>query len=109
MVIKKRISFDFLGEGYEDAYGVFATIPISEYPDIAKTVDAEDNSVKKTQLMLEVVRKKFVSGKFPNDKGDLEDLTAGGFDPDGELLLTVYNRLMGGTGDPKAFTPSKSS
>lgn len=108
MIIKRKISFDFLGEGYEEAYGIFAAIPISEYPQINKTVDAEKGSLKKSQLMLKVVREKLIMVKMPDDDGKLEDVKSSEFDPDGELLLVVYNRLMGGP-DPKASKPSETS
>lgn len=106
MVIKRRISFDFLGEAYKDAYGIFASIPISQYKEISETIDVQDNSIKKTGMMLELIKKKFVSGKFPDDEGELKDLKVEDLDDaDGELLLTIYNRLMGGP-DPKVTMPS---
>lgn len=108
MIIKRRISFDFLGEDYTEAYGIFSAIPISEYPQINKTVDAENNSIKKSQLMLKILREKMIIVKMPNENGELEDVPAKDFDPDGELLLTVYNRLMGGP-DPKASKLSETS
>lgn len=109
MIIKKRISFDFLGEEYKDAYGVFASIPITEYPEIANTVDKEGNSIKKGQLMLAIVKKKFLSGEWPDDDGKLQPLKAEELDgADGDLLLTVYNRLMGGA-DPKGLPPSETT
>lgn len=109
MIIKKKISFDFLGELYKDAYGIFASIPISEYPEIGKTVDKEGDSIKKSLLMLEIVKQKFIEGQYPNDEGELEALKSEDLDgADGELLLTIYNRLMGGS-DPKVLEPSETS
>lgn len=109
MIIKKRISFDFLGEEYKDAYGVFASIPVSEYPEISKTIDKEPDTVKASQQMHDLVKNKFLEGKFPDESGQLQDLKKEEIQFDADLLLAVYNRLMGNTGDPKALPPSESS
>lgn len=110
MIIRKTISFDFLGEEYKDAYGVFASIPISEYTQISKTIDAETNSIKKSLLMLEKIKEKFLSGKWPDEDGKLQDLKKEELDAaDGDLLVAVYNRLMGVEADPKVSTPSSST
>ena len=108
MIIKRRVSFEFLGEEYAKGYGIFKPIPLSEYPEISKTVDAEQDGVKKGQLMLERVKKQFVKGEFPDEDGNLQAIEAKDLDDlDGDSLTRLYNNLMGP--DPKALPPSPSS
>jgi hypothetical protein len=109
LIIKKHISFEFLGDDYATAYGVFASIPTSQYEEINNTIDKEDKPLEKTKLMLDLVKSKFIEGKFPDNDGKLQPITESDLDgADGELLLTIYNRLMGGL-DPKELRSSTNS
>lgn len=107
IVIKKKVSLDFLGEDYKDAELIFRSMPISDFEKIldelpksnpryteliqeAETGELSDdkqkelvelqsaeagNNKKNIQLILEYLKRYFISGKFPNaDTGELEDV-----------------------------------
>lgn len=42
LVIKKRISLDFLGEDYKDAFIIFRSIPLPDYEEISKQLPTSD-------------------------------------------------------------------
>lgn len=105
IVIKKRVSFDFLGEDYKEGYIVFRSVGIDELGSIEKKADeasAEEDSLK---FIKNFLGDKFVEGKFPDveDSNKLQDLDKndiGKFDP--ETIMVIFQVLGGGVAaDPK--------
>lgn len=97
IVIKKRISFEFLGDEYKNGYITFKSMPVSEYEgylaELDKTKEDQQASLK---LLLATLVKYFVEGKFPNDKGELEVFTAEEINQfDGPTLLNVFAEFSG--------------
>lgn len=75
IVIKKKVSLDFLGEEYAKAYLVFKAVPVSEYGELLTKLDTTDRA-ETVKVMVALLKKKFIEGKFPGDDGELADLTA---------------------------------
>lgn len=103
LVIKKRVSLDFLGEEYKEAYLVFQAVPIVEYEKIQSDIaDVREDGIKSSMKVLETVKDKFVEGKFPNDKGDLEDVAKDDLDGlDEGTLVECFKYMTGQKLDPK--------
>lgn len=111
IVIKKRVGFEFLGEEYKDAYLNFKSIPVSEYSDIeSKAKQFEKDNEGSVEYMLGLLKKHFIDGKFPNEKGDLEDVKAddlGGLDA--ESLINCFKTFTGQAIDPKVENDSPTT
>ena len=110
IVIKKRVSLDFLGEDYKDAYLVFQSIPAGAFdellPQLKNPKEGDDNSSK---LLLDLLKKYFIKGEFPDDDGKLstvesDDLTG----LDLTSLVKCFQLFTGQELDPKVETPLTS-
>ena len=111
IVIKKRVSLEFLGEEYKDAELVFKSIPVLDYGDIQKSLDQykEDNN-KALSLIIETLQKYFVSGKFPNETGQLADVTKDDLTGlDAESTIKCFTIFTGQELDPKAVNSLPNS
>lgn len=105
IVIKRKVSFDFLGEEYKDAYIVFKAIPVKDYAALTQKMpkDGEEDAGKSITLMLEMLEDYFIEGKFPNKDGELEDLKKEDVaDLDQESTIRSFQKLTGQEPDPKA-------
>lgn len=105
IIIKKHIALDFLGEEYKDAYVVMESVPVSAYQTIQESIDSETNNIKKINLIIDLLKKRFISGEFPDEVGKLQPVMAEDFigddsGLDGESLVYIYDRIMGAP-DPK--------
>lgn len=95
IVIKKRLSLEFLGEDYKADYLVFKAIPISEYEKIISK--QPDDNAEATRYIIKILEDKFVEGRFQEQdvvKGDL-----GKFD--GYTVTKCFSLLTGQELDPK--------
>lgn len=104
IVIKRKISLDFLGEEYKEAYITFKAIPVKDFSELMQRMpkDGQEDNVKSMELMLEMLEKYFYEGKFPNDKGDLEPLSKEDVkDLDQQASLKCFQMLVGQDTDPK--------
>jgi hypothetical protein len=110
IVIKKRVDLDFLGGEYKEAYLTFQSIPAIDYDQVVKDLKSVDGKEEgAVSFILEVLKKYFVSGKFPDDSG-LQDVTKedlNGLDP--ATLTKCFQVFTGAEIDPKAETPLTSS
>ena len=83
--VVKRLSLNFLGEGWKDAYINFQVLTIADvknkFPSLTE-IDPDDPTtvIKGMDTILGVLRDKFVDGKGPDSKDltakDIEDLPA---------------------------------
>jgi len=96
LVIKKKITLEFLGDEYKDAYLVFQSIPIADIGDIEKKMPDEDAADKLSSLtiLLDILKKYFITGEFPNDQGTLEPVTREDIGSiDSEVAVHCFQRL----------------
>lgn len=110
IVIKKRVSLEFLGEDYKDAYLTFKSIPAIEYEEYQKQIKAmEDKKDSSLTFILDILKKQFIEGQFP-DNGELEPVKAEDLDGlDADATLGCFRVFTGQELDPKVETPLTSS
>ena len=83
IVVKKRISLEFLGEEYKEGFIIASSLPMSEeqtIQDKAKAiinVDGKPDEKKSIDFLKEFVLDRFIEGKF--------------ISADGEVILTKEN------------------
>ena len=95
----KRISLDFMGEGWQDCYIEFAAL---QWRDIKGMDDPDGDANKSFELGMDVLKRKFVSGQGLDAEGNTIALTADDLeDLDIETLTTLTGQL-GGTPGPNA-------
>lgn len=107
IVIKKRVSFDFLGEEYKECYADFQRIPVADFEEIQqKMEEVEKDKGSSFNVVLDVLKRYFVSGKFLiEDK--LDTIVADDLDGlDAESTLRCFQIMTGQELDPKAESPS---
>lgn len=99
IVIKKRISLEFLGEDYKDSYLIFKSISVSQFDDVVKkTNSVKDNNSQAMKVILELLEQQFLDGKFLDQEVKREDLK----DFDVETIIKCFEMFTGRTLDPKA-------
>jgi len=103
IIIRKRVSLDFVGEDYKDCYIIFNTIPMKAYDDY---VEMAKNSGKNgsTKFIKDVLEKLFISGEFididnENKLFDIKKEELGDFDMN--VMITMFRVLTGQDQDPK--------
>jgi hypothetical protein len=76
LVIRKRVTLEFLGDEYKDAYLDFKSIPVGDYDKLIDEIKAagEGDNKKANAAILKILKEYYLGGKFPNDKGVVEDL-----------------------------------
>lgn len=94
IVIRKRVSLDFLGEEYNESYIVLASVPVKEFDDlqnqIAKLKPGENLSFVRSE-----VKKRFIEGKI-QQSGQLVDITTENVeDLPGEVFIEVFEYITG--------------
>lgn len=107
LVIKKKITLENIGEG---AYLEFRAIPVGDVAEIQNKMPKEDDEDKTAAIpfMLELLKKYFIGGKAPDEKGQLSDVTADDLDNlDASTAVEVFQGLSGV--DPKDEGQSKIS
>lgn len=107
MVIKKRISLDFLGEDYKEAYLVFRGIGLKEFEDYIKKGNEldQDSGAGSFKLLSDTLASHFISGEVPNEKGELAEVFKNEISElDIDTALKVFQLLTGQELDPKPMT-----
>lgn len=106
IVIKKRVSLDFLGEDYKEAYINFKSIPALDYEQIQEdTKKLEEGDKNSLTYIIGVLKKYFLDGKFPVESTlvslSAEDLS----DIDADTTIQCFQTLIGQKIDPKVESP----
>ncbi len=103
LVIKKKVSLAFLGEGYEEAYLTFKSIPLKDYQGVMDEMPKDEDNAKALELIIKYLKQYFVGGKFPDEEGKLQDVTKEDVDElDAETAIKCFQALMGEQIDPKS-------
>ena len=103
IVIKKRISLDFLGEEYKGGYVEFKSLSIKDVQGkLDEITNVGEDNKKAVEMMLKLLSDCFVGGKFVSGettedivKEDLEDF-------DVASIIKFFQILSGQDGDLKA-------
>lgn len=95
IIIKKRVTLDFLGEDYKADYLVFKSIPIDEY-DTIMAKEPGDNK-EALNFIKETLASRFIEGRFQEQDVTKEDI--GKFDA--EVITSCFAVLTGQKPDPK--------
>jgi hypothetical protein len=96
IVIKKKISLDFIGKDYADCYLEFKTIAMKDYEKYVGLATQNKDESKAVGFIVETLASLFVSGKFIDDKDELFDVNKdelGDFDM--QVMITVFKALTG--------------
>lgn len=100
IVIKKRVSLEFLGEDYKDAYLLFKAMPISAFESFQREAEKVEES-KSVQFLLSKLKENFLGGMFPVDDKltsiDAEDLDSF----DAQSIVKAFEAYTGVNPDPK--------
>lgn len=109
--IKKRVSLEFLGEDYKDAFLTFQSIPVGDLETIQDTLNNLESEGKTSVAgILDVLKKYFITGQFPDDKGELQPVIENDLDDlDPESCIACFKAFTGQELDPKAEMPLTST
>lgn len=111
LLIRKKITCEFLGDDYKEAYLIFKAIPVSGLADIQNELPKGDTDEDKMQAIpktLEILKKYFLKGEFPGENGELEEVKAEDLDNmNAELAIHCFQGLTGV--EPNLDSESRSS
>lgn len=111
IVIKKRLSLDFLGEENKDDYLVFRSVPVIQYDDMVNKITGVKKGDNKgaTLVMLDILKEYLLEGKYGGEAVDKASLNG----LDGAVIVRCFETLTGkpltgedgATLDPKGHEP----
>jgi len=90
IIIKKKVTLEFLGEEYKDSYLTFKSIPIGEYEELIANVDKVEEDKSMSEI-IKILENYFVEGLFDGQKVNKEDVSQF----DGETILKCFETLTG--------------
>ena len=96
IVIKRKISLDFIGKDYADCYLEFKTIPMKDYEKYVALASENQDEKKAVGFITSTLQDLFVSGKFideNNETFDVKKEELGDFDMN--VMITVFKSLTG--------------
>lgn len=99
LVIRKRVTLEFLGDEYKDAFIDFKSIPVGDYDKLIDEIKAagDGDNQKANSVILGILKEYYLGGKFPNEQGTLEELDSkdelDGLDKD--ALLECFGKMTG--------------
>lgn len=96
IVIKKRISLDFLGSEYKDDYLEFKAIAIKQFQGLLEELKDVDNK-QSLEITTRILHEQFIGGRFQGQDVKSTDLD----DFDIQTLVTCLEFLTGQRQDPK--------
>lgn len=102
IVIKKKISLDYLGEDYKGGHITFKSLSVKDVQEKMDAIEqASDDGKKAIGIMVGILQDNFIDGVFKSDGEDVnlskEDIDE--FDP--ESVTRFFKVLAGQDGDPK--------
>lgn len=90
IIIKKKVTLEFLGEEYKDSYLTFKSISVGDYGDITNGIE-ELSDAEASKKIIGILEKYFVEGLFEGQKLSSEDISKF----DGETILKCFETLTG--------------
>jgi hypothetical protein len=92
IVIKRRVSLEFLGEDYKDSYLVFKSIALREYDALQIAAkEVEKDETKSISFIQEQLLTRFIEGKIDNQTVTPDDL----LDLPVDVILECFNQIRG--------------
>lgn len=96
IVIKKRISLDFLGKEYADCYLEFKTIPMKDYERFVGWSRENKGGEGAVTFICQALEELFIGGKFKGEDGELFDVKKEELsDFDVNVLIDIFKTLTG--------------
>lgn len=95
IIIKKKVTLDFLGDHYKESYITFKAIPVVEYAELIKKADEAEDNQKSMLQIIQTLEKYFIDGIFEGQKLAVEDIKQF----DGATILKSFEALTGQTTD----------
>lgn len=94
LVIKRRVSLDFLGDDYKEAYINFRAIPTKDFPPLTEKINKldETDNTKSTEFILQILNDYFLDGK-DQEGNDLAKEDLGVLDP--PSVIRCFEGLTG--------------
>lgn len=93
ILIKRKVTLDFLGEEYKDSYLVFKAVPVVAYNDLVARIDSVSGNQESMAEIIKILEEYFVDGVFNNEKVLKEDIKQF----DGDTMLRCFETLTGQT------------
>ena len=93
ILIKRKVTLDFLGEEYKDSYLVFKAVPVVAYNDLIARIDSVSGNQESMAEIIKILEEYFVDGVFNNEKVLKEDIKQF----DGDTMLRCFETLTGQT------------
>jgi len=93
IVIKRKLSLEFLGEENKDDYLTFRSIPVIEFDGMINKINGVDKKDNKTAtiVMLDILKEYLLDGVYGGDKVVKEDLDG----LDGAVVMKCFEILTG--------------
>lgn len=97
IVIKKRISLEFLGDDYKDGFIVFKSIPVKDYEGILKDVEQAEKrgNTDAMRLVRRLVTERLIEGEIPQDGHKIPITPENLGDLPGEVYFEAMQQLTG--------------
>lgn len=95
IVIKRKLTLEFLGEEYKESYLTFRAVPLVEFEDFGQKLEGTEDS-KALKEMLKFLKDHFTDGIFEGQKLEANDLEQF----DAETIIRCFKKLRGDL-DPK--------
>lgn len=104
IVIKKKISLDFLGDDYKEGYLMFRSIALKDFEKYQTEItNNKDNDEASAKLIIKILGENFEGGKFPGEDGELFDVDKEQLqDFDITTIVNTFKILTGQELSPKA-------
>lgn len=98
IVIKKRVSLEFISEEYKDSYLIFKAIPVRDYQGLQDSIKAiEKDESKGLPFIAEQLTGRFIEGKVLGQDVSADEIE----DLPGDVFIECFNQIRGQL-DPKA-------
>lgn len=102
IVIRKRISFDFLGDEYKNGYVVFRSLSYDENVALIEAAKGARNDKESLEFIIKTLKERFIEGQWivgDSEPQDIEEKDIGKLSND--AILECFERIVGSKLDPK--------
>lgn len=90
IIIKKKVTLEFLGDDYKDSFVTFRSIPVGEFNELIKGLETVNDNESLPEI-INILEKYFVEGLFDGQKLSEDDIKQF----DGETIIKCFETLTG--------------